>query len=77
MINNQVTTVAAEVRANAPRRPVRIPSTNIGPRNNNGYSLAPAPKPISTPASTGLRRAQANNPPIANAVASESKLVNI
>src|ERR1700742_1775642 len=52
-------------------------STSIGPRNNSGYSLAAAPSPISTPASTGLRRAQASSPPIANAVASASKLVKI
>src|SRR6202041_380410 len=55
--NNQVAAAATAVRPRAPRRPVRIPSTNIGPRNNNGYNLAAAPNPISTPANTGLRRA--------------------
>ena len=49
----------------------------MGPRNNNGYSLAAAPNPISTPASTGLRRAHASSPAMANAVASASKLVKI
>src|SRR6185437_9386468 len=75
--NSQVTAVAAAVRATSRRRPDRMPSTSIGPRNSSGYSLAAAPNPISTPASTGLRRAHANSPLIANAVASESKLVNI
>src|ERR1700757_3514736 len=75
--NNQVAAAAPALRPRAPRRAVRIPSTNIGPKNNSGYTLAAAPSPISTPASTGLRRAHTNSPAIANAVASASKLVNI
>src|SRR5581483_11243399 len=75
--NNQVAAAVAAVRATARSRPVRIPNTNIGPKNNSGYSLAAAPSPISTPASAGLRRAHASNPAIANPVASASKLVNI
>src|SRR3984885_12979050 len=54
-----------------------MPSTSSGPSNNIGYSFAATPSPISTPASTGRRRAHASSPPAANAVASASKLVNI
>lgn len=75
--SSQVATAATAVRAQAPRRPVRIPRSSMGPRNSSGYSLAAAPSPTRTPASTGRRRAHASNPAMANAVASASKLVKI
>ncbi|CNV68652.1 Uncharacterised protein [Mycobacterium tuberculosis] len=75
--NNQVAAAAAMVRARAFRRPARMPSSNNGYKNNSGYSFAAEPNPISTPASTGLRRAQASSPLVAKPVASASKLVNI
>jgi hypothetical protein len=74
---NQVATATPAVRDSAPRRPVRMPRTSIGPKNSSGYSLAAAPNPISTPAGSGLRRAQASRPAIAKPVASASKLVKI
>ena len=42
-----------------------------------GYNLAATPSPIRIPASTGFLRAHASSPPIAKAVASASKFVNI
>ena len=65
------------VRTASASRPVRTPSTSRGSRNSAGYSLAATPRPIRIPARPGRRRAQASRPPIANAVASASKLVKI
>ena len=72
----QATAAAAVVRATAPSRPVRTPSTRNGSNNSSGYSLAATPSPISTPASTGRLRAHASIAPVAKAIARASKLVN-
>ena len=74
---SHVTTAAIAVRPTSRSRPVRRPRMTSGASSNSGYSLAATPSPINAPASTGLRRAQASSAPMAQAVASASKLVKI
>lgn len=57
--NGRFTTsqVPAETRvvlSQSPVLPARMHNTSSGPRSSSGYSFAAAPRPRSTPATTGL-----------------------
>ncbi len=74
---SHVSTAAIAVLPTSRSRPVRTASIANGASSSSGYSLAATPRPMSAPASHGLRRAHASNAPVAKAVASASKFVKI
>src|SRR6478672_10944432 len=73
---SHVANVASAVLPTSRIRPVRRPRIISGTNSSSGYSFSATPTPISTPATAGLRRAQASIAPAAHAVANASKLVN-
>ena len=77
LTSSQAMTALTAVLPTSRSRPVRTPRIANGISSKSGYSLAATPSPISAPATTGLRRAQASMAPTAKAVASASKLVKI
>lgn len=75
MTANQDTAAPATAEPNGRHLRVRQDSSSSGPKNSTGYSLAAAPRPISTPATTGLRPCQATSASDESAAANRSQLV--